>query len=102
MIKVDINVIKNCANNLMFDLSEDELSTTVDEFSSVLDQINFLSKIKNVDSTEPLTFPYENTQSTLRNDTATKCLTIDQAIGHSNSKLGSQIKIPKVIGNDND
>lgn len=102
MIKVTEKVINTCANNLMFDLSKDECSLIVDEFDSVIAQINYLSQIENVDSVAPMTFPYKEHQKFLREDIPSKCLDVEVALKNSKTRLGNQISLPKVVGNENE
>ncbi|MFA6830616.1 MAG: hypothetical protein WCR67_07970 [Bacilli bacterium] len=102
MIKVTKDVINVCAKNLMFSLSEGQDEVIYSEFDTVLAQIDFLKSIKGVDEADPMTFPYREHQKLLREDKPVKPLATKDALKNSNTKLGSQVKLPKVVGNDND
>lgn len=102
MIKVTKDIIDMCAKNLMFELSEGQLDKIYEEFSTVLTQIDFLSKIDGVDEASEMTFPYKEHQKFLRDDKPGKTLKAEDALKNCNSKLGSQVKLPKVVGNKND
>ncbi len=102
MIKVTKEVIEQCAKTLMFDLSEGQADVIYEEFDTVLAQIEFLGNIKGVDESEPMTFPYKDHQSLMREDRPSKTLASDEALSNSNTKLGNQIKLPKVVGNKNE
>jgi aspartyl/glutamyl-tRNA(Asn/Gln) amidotransferase C subunit len=102
MIKVTKEVIEKCAKNLMFELGEGQADLIYNEFNTVLAQIDFLKSIPGVDQAEPMTFPYSKHQTRLREDKPTKPVATDKIIANSKNKLGTQIKLPKVVGNNNE
>ncbi len=102
MIKVTKEVIENCASSLMFELSEGQADLIAEEFDTVLAQIEFLGNIEGVDEAEPMTFPYRDHQKVMREDKPSKTLTSIEALKNSNTKLGNQVKLPKVVGNKNE
>lgn len=102
MIKVTREIIDQCAENLMFHLTDDEIEMIYDDFDSVLVQIDFLKSIKDVDTYEPMTFPYKEHQKVMRDDKPSKPLSAKDALKNSKTVLGTQIKLPKVVGNKND
>lgn len=101
MIKVTKDVINTCAKNLMFELADGQCDVIYDEFDTVLAQIDFLKSIPGVDDMEPMTFPYREHQKFLREDKPVKPLKPSDALKNSNTKLGAQVKLPKVVGNHN-
>ena len=102
MIKVTKDVIKECAKNLRFRLSPGQDEVIYSEFDTILAQIDFLKGIKGVDKAEPRTFPYSEHQKIRREDKPSKPRKAEETLKNSNTKLGTQIKLPKVVGNDND
>lgn len=102
MIKVTKDVIVNCADNLMFKLSEGQAELIYEEFSTVLAQVDFLSHIENVDNASPMTFPYSEHQKILRDDKPSKPYKDVDMLKNCNSKLGTQVRLPKVVGNKNE
>lgn len=102
MIKVTKEVIEQCAENMMFQLSPGQAELIYDEFSTVLAQVDFLSSISGVDDADPMTFPYSEHQKILREDKPSKPLKANDALKNCNSKLGTQVRLPKVVGNKND
>lgn len=102
MIKVTKEVIEKCASNLMFALDPKQTDLIYEEFSTVLAQIDFLKSIKGVDEMEPMTFPYKDHQKAMREDKPCKPLKAKDALANCHSKLGDQVKLPKVVGNEND
>lgn len=101
MIKVTKEVIELCADNLMFNLSEGQAELIYDEFNTVLAQIDFLKGIEGVDDADPMTFPYSEHQTIMRDDKPSKPVKVEEELKNSNTKLGTQIKLPKVVGNAN-
>lgn len=102
MVKITKEVIKKCANSMMFNLSEDEINLIHDEFDTVLLQVSFLNSIKGLDEIEPMTFPYNDHQVIMRDDIPSTPLKTGDALKNSQTVLGNQIKLPKVVGNDNE
>lgn len=102
MIKVTEDVINTCAENLLFDLNPGQADLIYSEFDTVLKQIDFLKSIPGVDESEPMTFPYREHQKFLRDDKPSRPLKPDQALKNSRTKLGNNVKLPKVVGNAND
>ncbi len=99
MIKVTKDVIDECAKNLMFNLNPGQDQLIAEEFDAVIDQIDFLAAIPGVDQAQPMTFPYKmhRTENDLRDDVPVKPLTVEEALRNSNSKLGNQIRVPRVV-----
>ncbi len=102
MIKIDLDVINSCAKNLKFNLSDGQDKLILEEFDTVLAQINFLKSIKGVDQQLEMTFPYKEHQVKLRDDVPVKPFKTQDILKNSNSKIGNQIKLPKVVGNENE
>ncbi len=102
MIKITKEVIEKCASNLMFTLTPQQTDLIYEEFSTVLAQIDFLKSIPGVDTVEPMTFPYKDHQKTMREDKPCKPLASKDALANCHTKLGNQVKLPKVVGNQND
>ncbi len=102
MIKVTKDVINQCAENLLFELAPGQADLIYEEFNTVLAQIDFLKGIEGVDEAEPMTFPYKEHQKLLREDIPSKPLSAEEELSNSNTRLGNQIKLPKVVGNKND
>lgn len=98
MIKVTDKVIKECATNLMFEITDEELKVTLTEFDAILKQMSFLGSIKGVDNAESLTFPTQEINTYLRDDIPTTPLDVKEELKNAPSKLGNQIKLPKVVG----
>ena len=102
MIKVTKSIIRKCAQNMMFDLTSDEVDTIFNEFDSIYAQVKFLASIKGVDDAKPMTFPYREHQNKLSDDIPLKPLKRSLALKNSHTIMGNQIKLPKVVGVNSD
>ncbi len=98
MKEVNKEVLKQAANNLLFDMSEEEYDTLLHEFDIILGQMSFIGSIKGVDEVEPMTFPFDVSISYLREDEAAKPLRQKDALKNAHDIVLGQIKLPKVVG----
>jgi aspartyl-tRNA(Asn)/glutamyl-tRNA(Gln) amidotransferase subunit C len=97
MKEYNIEVLKDAANRLLLDMSEDEYKTLLSEFDIVTKQMKPLGDNRELDKLEPMVFPYEVYTTELREDVAEEPLSRDEAIRNSQRKVGGQIKLPKVV-----
>jgi aspartyl/glutamyl-tRNA(Asn/Gln) amidotransferase C subunit len=98
MIKVTADVIDECATNLLFKISPEERDVTLEEFDAILTQMSFLGKIADIDKAEPLTFPVKDVHYELREDTPVQPMPAEEELKMAPSRLGNQIRLPKVVG----
>ena len=97
MKEYNINVLKDAANRLLLDMSEEEYKTLLSEFDIVTRQMKAIGNNKELDKIEPMVFPFEIYTTELREDAAEEPLTREQALKNSQRKVGGQIKLPKVV-----
>ena len=97
MKEYNINVLKDAANRLLLDMSEEEYKTLLSEFDIVTRQMKAIGNNKELDKIEPMVFPFEIYTTELREDVAEEPLTREQALKNSQRKVGGQIKLPKVV-----
>lgn len=97
MKKYDIDVLKDAAHRLLFDMSNEEYETLLSEFDIITKQMTVLGENKELDNYEPMTFPFECSTSYLREDVPAEPLSRDEALRNANHKAGGQIKLPKVV-----
>lgn len=93
----DIEVLKDAANRLLFDMSDSEYETLLSEFDIVTKQMKIIGDDSGLDKHEPMVFPFEVYTSELREDVAEQPLTREEALKNSQRKVGGQIKLPKVV-----
>lgn len=97
MKNYDIDVLKDAAHRLLFDMSEEEYNTLLNEFDIIIKQMKVLGEQENIDNIEPMTFPFECSTSFLREDIPSTPLSREDALRNANHKAGGQIKLPKVV-----
>ena len=97
MKKVDINVLKEAANKLMFDMSESEYETLLEEFEIITKQMELITEIPGVDDAIPMTFPFDVYVTYLREDIPTEPLSREEALKNADEVVDGQIRLPKVV-----
>lgn len=98
MKKIDMELLKQSAHNLMFDMKESEYVTLLEEFSVITKQMELISEIPGVDDAEPMTFPFDVVTNYLREDVAGKPLSQEEALKNASDVVDGQIRLPKVVG----
>ena len=98
MKTITIDVLKDAANRLLFDMSEEEYQTLYEEFQILTKQMETIGKIEGLENYEPMTFPFPCETSFLREDEAVEPLDPKVALSNAGSTLDGQIKLPKVVG----
>ncbi len=97
MKEYNIEVLKDAAKRLLFDMSENEYETLLKEFDIVTKQMDIIGSNKELDGYEPMAFPFECSTSFLREDIPAEPLDREVALRNSKRKIGGQIKLPKVV-----
>ena len=98
MKEINLEVLKDAAHRLLFDMSDEEYQTLLAEFGVLTKQMETIGKIEGLDEIEPMTFPFTCETDYLRDDETTVPLSRDDALSNSGSVLDNQIKLPKVVG----
>ena len=97
MKEVNKEVLKDAANRLLFEMSEEEYDTLLNEFDIVKAQLSMIGKIPGIDEVEPMTFPFECTTDYLREDVPSTTLSVEEVLQNSKINEDNQIRIPKVV-----
>ena len=97
MKKIDKNVLKESALKLMFDMSDEQYDTLIDEFNILTKQMELISEIPGVDNAIPMTFPFEVKATFLREDEPATPLDRDEALRNASDVVDGQIRLPKVV-----
>lgn len=95
---ISIEELKDLANRLKFDMSEEEYQTLQKEFEIILKQMDLIGQIENVDDIEPMTFPYQVTASWIREDVEQEGLELEELMSNIKDRMGNFVKVPKVVG----
>ena len=97
MKEYNLEVLKDAANRLLFDMSDEEYQTLLNEFDIIVKQMNVIGEKKKIDDYAPMTFPFDVYVTYLREDIAATPLSRDEALRNAQHKAGGQIKLPKVV-----
>lgn len=97
MKEINETLLKECANNLMFDMKEEEYQTLLKEFEVVQTQLSKIGEIEGLNEEEPMTFPFDCSTSYLREDIEGKELTKEEALQNAKDVFAGQIRLPKVV-----
>lgn len=92
--------LKDYANKLMFDMDDSEYSVLQDEFETILKQMDLIGKIPDIEKVSPMTFPFKNTDVSLREDEVGDYLTVSEVLSNAKHQVSDQVKVPKVVDED--
>ena len=98
MVKYDKDLLKKCANNLLFDMSDEQYDLLLKEFDTLTKQMEILGEIEGLDDVQPMTFPFNVTTSYLRKDIPEESLSKEEILRNAKDVQDGQIKLPKVVG----
>lgn len=94
---MDKEKLKILANKLLFTMDDSEYETLSEEFEIILKQLDLIGEIKDIDKVEPLIYPFEFDNVSMREDEVLEELEIDDILANSGSNLYNQVKLPKVV-----
>lgn len=88
--------IKLLANQIMFDLDENQLHQLEEDFQILLKQIETLDRIDTTD-VEEMIYPFEEETTYLRDDVINHTLTREEALKNVSATLAGHVHVPKVV-----
>ena len=97
MKQINEEVLKDASHRLLFDISDEEMKLSLNEFDILVKQFELLKDIENVNEVKPMTFPYEIFNDYLREDVPSDVLTKEEALKNAKNVKDGQIKLPKVV-----
>ncbi len=89
--------LKKYAGLLMFDMDEEEYTTLQEEFDTLLKQMDLIGQIEGIEKVEPMTFPFKNTDVSLREDEVGDYLTVGEVLANTKHQVSDQVKVPRVV-----
>lgn len=98
MKEVNLEVLHDVANRLMFEMSDEEYQTLLQEFDTIIAQMKLIGEIPGLDQVEPMVFPFTVITDTLREDEPMQPLTVDEVLANAQDTADNQIRLPKVVG----
>ena len=94
---MDKDTLKMLANKLMFTMDEREYDTLLDEFDTILKQMDLIGNIPNIKEVEPMVYQKRLDNVKLREDDVMEEMDLDDILVNSGSTLYNQVKLPKVV-----
>ena len=87
---------KKLANQLMFDLSDEEADDLVAEFSTLEAQMKLLNAV-DTEGVQEMIYPFEEPTTFLREDEVSNVISQDDAMANVKKKLEGHFVLPKVV-----
>lgn len=87
---------KKLAHQLMFDLSDEEADSIVEEFSTLEKQMSLLDAI-DTDGVEEMIYPFEEETTFLREDVVSNVLSQEDAVKNVTKQIEGHFVLPKVV-----
>ena len=98
MKPVNKDILKLAADKIMLELDEEEYDSLVNELKDIVLSMEEMARIPGIDDVEPMTFPFNVTTETLREDIPEKPLSKEEALKNARDVSDGQIRLPKVVG----
>ena len=89
--------LQKYARLLMFEMNDSEYTTLQKEFEIILKQMDLIWQIEGIDKVEPMTFPYKNTDVSLREDEVGDYLTVGEVLSNAKQIVDDRVKVPRVV-----
>lgn len=96
MEKFSKEMLKKLANQVMFDLSDQECEELQEEFVTYLQQLDLLNKI-DTENVEEMIYPFEQATSFIRDDEHTYTISQADAMKNVHQSSENYVVVPKVV-----
>ena len=100
MHKFTEEVVDDLADKLLIGLTKEENKMVLDEFEKIDADIDKLNAIKGLDKVEPMTHCLDDFVYELREDEVEESIPIDDLLQNCDDYVDTEIKVPKVVGNE--
>ena len=89
--------LKEYAENLMFKMKEEEYDTLLSEFDTFLGWMEYINKIDGLSEVEPLYFPFDLGNVSLREDEPLESIDNIEAIKNAKVTKDNAVIVPRVV-----
>ncbi len=96
MEQMDKAYIQKLANQLMFDLNDEEILELQEEFVTLQKQIALLEQI-DTEGVEEMIYPFEAETSFLREDEVSHVISREDALRNAKAVMAGHVHVPKVV-----
>ena len=101
MGKFTKEMVDDYANKLLIGLTDEENKMVLDEFDVIDKDIDIINTIEGIENVKPMTHALDQIEiKELREDIAKSSPLIDDLLFNADHKIGREIEVPKVVGND--
>lgn len=87
---------KALANQLMFDLNDQEISELQEDFKVLLEQMKILDKV-DTEQVAEMIYPFEEETVYLREDEVDNVISQEEALRNAKSVMAGHVHVPKVV-----
>lgn len=88
--------VKVLANNLMFEVDDNEADDIVSDFELLEKMLNFFEEI-DTDGVEEMIYPFEDETSYFREDEVTNVLSQKDALSNAAKVISGHVVVPRVL-----
>ena len=96
MEKFSTEYFHKLANDLKFDLSDEEIEELKKDFVAVEKQVSLFEKV-DTQGVEPMVYPFEAPTTFLREDVVSDVLTQEEALTNVKDARMGHVHVPKVV-----
>ena len=96
MEKFSTEYFHKLANDLKFDLSDEEIEELKKDFVAVEKQVSLFEKV-DTEGVEPMVYPFETPTTFLREDVVSDVLTQEEALTNVKDARMGHVHVPKVV-----
>lgn len=97
MKTINKEVLKIAADKIMLDLDEEQYDSLIIELKGICQMVDAIKTIPGIDDAEPMTFPFDNRTSYLREDIIEEPLPKEEVLKNAKDVKDGQICLPKVV-----
>lgn len=96
MEKFSTEYFRKLANDLRFDLNDQEIESLKKDFVEVEKQVTLFESI-DTDNIEPMVYPFETPTTYLREDVVNEVLSQEEALANVKEVRMGHVHVPKVV-----
>ena len=97
MKTINKEILKIAADKIMLDLDEEQYDSLIIELKGICQMVDAIKTIPGIDDAEPMTFPFDNRTSYLREDLIEEPLLKEEVLKNAKDVKDGQICLPKVV-----
>ena len=92
-------MIDDYADKLLIGLTKEERTNIQEEFDEIEKNMDLINKIPNINTAEPLSYPFEMVLDDLRSDDEIgEEIPIEELLKNCDQYEGREVEVPKVVG----